>query len=365
MRRHYKILYCINAITAGGAERQLSYLAPELARKGNEVHLAYLKEGGSNLERLQNSPVHLHKLKAASNYDPKIFCDLLRLVWNIRPDLIQTWINQMDILGGLVALIKGIPWVLRESNSLKAWPPNLKTIIRKWEGCAATAIVANSQGGAECWQLWGFSGPMFVIGNALPVEEIDIAAPTGLFKSSNGQQDKLILYVGRMEDRQKNIYNLIQALLRIVTGGNVKALVCGDGPDLVRIKAYVRDFGGEDKILLPGVVKNVWGLMKECDVFISVSHYEGLPNSVLEAMACGCPLVVSDIPAHREFLNEQSAVLVNHLDPTAIAEGLRDVLENPQTARTRAKIAQEKVSGRTISAVANQYEEVYHKILAR
>lgn len=272
----------------------------------------------------------------------------------------------MDILGGLVALIKGTPWVLREPSSLKACSSNSwKNIFRRWLGRSATAIIANSQGGAGCWNVWGFSGPTFVVGNALPIEEIDIAKPTQLFKSGNGQQEKFILYAGRMEDRAKNIYNLVQALLILLDEGNVKALLCGDGPDRAGITTYVKKCRAEDKILLPGIVNNVWGLMKEADVFISVSHYEGLPNSVLEAMACGCPLVVSDIPAHREFLNEQSAVLVNHLEPTAIVKGLREVLENPEPAQTRAKTAQEKLSGWNISAIANQYEEVYQKILDR
>lgn len=365
MQEHYKILYCIPTLGCGGAERQLSYLAPELAHKGNEVHVAY-HQGGINLKRLQNSPVHLHQLKAASNYDPRILWDLLRLVQNLHPDLIQTWIFQMDVLGGLAALIRGTPLVLREPASIKAWPPNSwKNFPRKWVGCAATAIIANSQGGAECWQSWGFPGPMFVIGNALPLIEIEGTAPTRFLKNDPEHREKFLLYVGRLEDQQKNIYKLIQALLMLSTEGNVKAILCGDGPERVRIKAYLSDFGAEDKILLPGVVNNVWGLMKACDVFISVSHYEGLPNSVLEAMACGCPLVVSDIPAHREFLSEQSAVLVNHLEPAAIAAGLREVLENPEAAQARAKIALEIVSGRTISAMANQYEEVYQKILAR
>lgn len=358
-----KILYCIPTLECGGAERQLSYLAPELARRGNEVHLAYHKEG-INLERLQNGTVHLHQLRAASSYDPQIFWNLLWLLREVRPDLIQTWILQMDILGGLAALTQGTPWVLREPTSREAWSPNLKSNLRKWVGRTAAAIVANSQGGARCWQLWGFSGPTFVIGNALPFEEIDLA-PAPRLGSGLVHREKLILYVGRIMDRAKNISNLIQALLTLVKEGNVRALLCGGGPERVRITDYVRDSGVGDRILLPGVVGNIWGLMKEADVFISVSHYEGLPNSVLEAMACGCPLVVSDIPAHREFLDEQSAVLVNHLDPQAIAEGVRKVLENPEAAQTRAKIAQEKASGWTISAIANQYEEVYQEILAR
>ncbi len=55
---------------------------------------------------------------------------------------------------------------------------------------------------------------------------------------------------------------------------------------------------------------SVWALMKKASVFVSLSAYEGCPNTVMEAMACGCPIIVSDIPEHREILDEQSALFV-------------------------------------------------------
>ena len=55
-----KILHCISSFLAGGAERQLSYLAPELARRGHEVHIAYL-EAGINLDRVRKNQVILHR----------------------------------------------------------------------------------------------------------------------------------------------------------------------------------------------------------------------------------------------------------------------------------------------------------------
>ena len=89
-----KILYCIPSLEYGGAERQLSYLAPELVRQGHEVHVAFVR-GGLNLERLQNRGVHLHQIAAWSNYDFRIFIQLLGLVRKLRPGFIQTCLPQM------------------------------------------------------------------------------------------------------------------------------------------------------------------------------------------------------------------------------------------------------------------------------
>ncbi len=339
----------------------MSYLAPELARRGHEVHVAYLR-GGINLERLQAGKVSLHQVAARSNYDPRIFWGILKLARKIRPDLIQTWVfPQMEILGGLAALVQQVPWVLRESSNKGVRPKNWKNTLRKWAGHKARAVIANSCGGEESWQ--EFKGPSFVIPNALPLDEIERTVPH--FPETLGEETdvKMILFVGRLEDQHKNVQNLVRALARPVQEGPIRAVLCGDGPDRGKVAALIKEHGVEGKIFLPGVVNNVWALMKRADVFVSVSHHEGRPNTVLEAMACGCPLVVSDIPAHREFLDENSALLVNPRDVREIAEAIEKTLEAPEVARARALIAKEKVSPWTIPAMASQYEGVYREVL--
>src|ERR1035437_1762104 len=95
-----RIFHLIPSLSGGGAGRQLSYLAPELARMGHDVHVAYSNEGPQKPEL---PGVVLHRLKSRSNYDPYLIWQLDRLSRRIKPDIIQTWLLQMDILGGLVA----------------------------------------------------------------------------------------------------------------------------------------------------------------------------------------------------------------------------------------------------------------------
>ncbi len=101
-----RILYCIPNLCCGGAERQLSYIAAELAEMGHEVHVASSR-GGSNLDRLKSSRVEWHCIGGFSNRDPIIFFKLVALIQRLKPDVLQTILSPMDIMGGAAALVTG------------------------------------------------------------------------------------------------------------------------------------------------------------------------------------------------------------------------------------------------------------------
>jgi glycosyltransferase involved in cell wall biosynthesis len=118
-----------------------------------------------------------------------------------------------------------------------------------------------------------------------------------------------------------------------------------------------------ERAIVPGYVANLWQWLKRADVFVSVSHYEGCPNTVLECMASGCPLVVSDIPAHSEILDRAMAVLVDPNSPAAIAEGVLSVLRNRDEAVFRSQRALATVRQWSQDSIAREYEKVYAAVL--
>src|SRR5205085_2343578 len=113
------------------------------------------------------------------------------------------------------------------------------------------------------------------------------------------------------------------------------------------------------RVRFAGYVRDVWSIVKGADLFVSLSDFEGSPNSVLEAFAAGTPAVLSDIPAHRAIADEQSALFVPLHDPAATAAAIRRALDERAEAMARARNARKRVEPATIKTMADAYESVY------
>ena len=205
-----------------------------------------------------------------------------------------------------------------------------------------------------------------MIGNVVPVDEI--AAVPKAPEGSLGFSDKrpIIMSAGRL-DEQKNFEVMIRGLAKVLDQTGAGAVIFGEGSLRGRLEALIRDCGMQEKILLPGTVPSIWSALKSARIFISLSRYEGHPNVVLEAMACGCPLIVSDIPSHREFLDETTAVFVaQYEDPGVVANAILEVLGNAEAASMRSRAARARLDrGYSVATISGKYEAVYEAVLAR
>jgi glycosyltransferase involved in cell wall biosynthesis len=345
----------------GGSERQLAYLAGELPRLGWDVHVALVGKG-PNFDRLRRSGATLHMLETRGNYDPRILLQLIRTIDRTQPDLVQVWVLQMEVLGAIAASAKGIPWILSERSSELAYPPTLKHRLRVWLAGGTAAVVSNSPGGDEYWQArLDPRVPRYVIPNALPLNEIDrTVGESDAARRAN--DEKIVLFAGRLTE-EKEPETFVRSLTPALANPDVTAVIAGDGPLREAVAALVRRSGLDARVRMPGFVADIWALMKRADVFVSPTRFEGHPNAVLEAMACGCPLVVSDIPAHRAFLDPDSAVLVPPGDAARLGEAIAGVLNDRGAALRRAERAARTVQRWSLDAIASQYDRVYRHLI--
>jgi len=358
-----RILHIIPKISSGGTEKQLEYLCTELLLAGHEVHVAYLHDSKESI--LFSSGVCMHKLRATNNHNPILILQIIKLIRQIAPDIVNTWILQMDIFGGLASLYCGVPFVLREPSSELAYPTTWKNRLRLIVGRYSAAIIANSNGGISYWKTHVSYHNFYKILNGIPIGNIKEVAPAS-FDILQNSELPLILYVGRFVSDvsgDKNLVNLLRALAIVNKKMPVNSILCGDGPQRTELEDLSKILNISDRVYFANHLSSieVWGLMKSSSIFISLSGYEGCPNSVLEAIACECPVVLSDIPAHREILDHREAKFVNHFDIENISESILDVINNLSIAKEQAMANLSKTDEFSTKQMLYAFEEVYFR----
>jgi glycosyltransferase involved in cell wall biosynthesis len=198
----------------------------------------------------------------------------------------------------------------------------------------------------------------------VPTDEIGAEPPATDEIAGIAPGRRLVLFAGRLE-AQKNVAVLLPALGMVLDRHqDVHALCCGEGPLRPSIERWVADHPSGGRLHVGGYEPRLWSVMKRAAVFVSPSHFEGSPNVVLEAMAAGTPLVVSDIPEHRELVDETCARLIDPRSPEQLAGAIEDVLRDPISAAGRAEMATRRASLYGLPAIARRYSEVYHEVLS-
>lgn len=355
-----RILNLIPNLSGGGAERQLSYLAPELVRMGHEVHIGYTKDGPDKPD-LQG--VILHKFKLFSNYDPFLFLQIFKLIRKVKPDIIHTWILQMDIAGGIVAKLTGTPWIIREASCGEKLQHSWKDWVRTKICSLSKAVVSNSLAGDAYWKSKFPQKSRYIVRGGLPLSEISIAS-NSLPKNIKGMQLPIILYAGRLSSdasASKNLSILMKVLALVKKETAITGILCGDGPQKHELELLRHELGLDKDVHFTGYLPTpkVWALMKRASIFINLSKYEGCPNAVLEAMACECPLIVSDIAAHREILDDSCAFFVDSSNVEQIASIVLYCLKNTEVSKQHSLTAMQRAKKWSINSMAINYEKIY------
>jgi glycosyltransferase involved in cell wall biosynthesis len=353
----------VPSFAGGGAEKQLGRVAGQLQKLDVEVHIGFI-HSGVNAELALASNATLHAIPTLGNHNPVILAYILGLIRRTRPHIVQTWFQQMDILGGLAAHICNVPHVLSERSSGLAYPDTWKNRCRIWVGRTAAAIVANSQGGVGYWtSRTQERASLHLIRNGLPLEDMQEIAPVRLGEWGLSGDAQVVLFAGRLSP-EKNLFVLLEALdLVLDRHPTAVAVLFGEGPLLREIVKRIESSRFSERYHLWGYTQDLWRWIRSAKVVVSISRFEGNPNVVLEAMAIGCPLVVSDIPQHREILDESMAMFCREGSAGDAAAAIGETLSQGERARARMERARDRARIWSVGESASQYLRLYQALV--
>jgi glycosyltransferase involved in cell wall biosynthesis len=331
-----RILFLLPSLTGGGAERVFTTLLRHLDRSRFEPHLALLQAQGAYMRDIpQDVPIQDLNVSRVRYALPKI----LRMIWNMRPQTVLATMGHLNI-----ALIAAKPF----------FPPETKLVVR--EAVIPSALFREEN---KNIRLWGWLYRNFYkradrvvclsdsmvsdlvenlgipreklvrIYNPVDTEKVREIAQIGS-NPFNGSGPHLVA-AGRV-CRQKGFDLLIEAMPAVLRRfPDAQLMILGEGPLEAELKEQARNLGLQEKVYFLGFQANPWLYLKHADAFILPSRYEGLPNVLLEALALGTPVVVSDCPGGIREIRDSvgNMAVVPPENPSALAEAIIAVCGNP------------------------------------
>ncbi len=173
-----------------------------------------------------------------------------------------------------------------------------------------------------------------------------------------------VVYTGRLHE-QKNLDVLLRAAGRLTD--RVHTELVGDGPHRPVLESLATSLDLENRITFTGEVADVGPHLAEGDIFVLPSAAEGLSNSLLEAMAAGLPVIVSDLPGNRVLVEDGvEGFLVDPGDESALAAAIQRLVEDAELRVRMGVRAHDRVWAHfSIDHIAERYHHLYDDLIVR
>jgi glycosyltransferase involved in cell wall biosynthesis len=377
-----KVLCFIDSLASGGAETSLAALAPEYARRGVELEVAYLKERPGLHDRFEDAGARLFSL-ADEGGRASWARAARRLISERRPDLVHTTLFEADIAGRIGAWSARIPVVSSLVNVEYGPEQFADPRLSAWRLRGAQAVDLLTARTVVRWHaITEHVARVMAPRLRISRDRIDVI-PRGRDPKVLGvrteerrrharlalgiaRNEKLIVAAARQE-HQKGLDLLLDSMPEVLRRVPATRLIIAgrDGNQTAQLKDAQQRLGLNGHVNFLGPRADVPDLLCAADAFAFPSRFEGLGSVLIEAMALEAPIVATEIPAVSETLHPGiHATLVPSERPQALATALVDVFTHPDVARRRATAARRRFIDRyTIDAVANGMVEFYQRAL--
>lgn len=333
MSKQHLAIY-LPSLRGGGAERVMVTLANGFASRGHRVDLVLARAEGAYLTEVAPAVrvVDLNKGRVLASLLP-----LARYLRRERPDAILSALNHANIVAILARKIARVPirLVVSERNSLVSLRGSarghlFRTLMR-WCYPFADLVVSVSRDGArELVSELGLPDRLVMaIPNPVPVEEIkDRASVPPDHPWLAPGSPPVVLAVGRLE-AQKDYPTLLRAFTLLRRNRDLRLIILGEGKLRPTLERQIHELGLTAYVALPGFQPNPFAWMAASDLYVMSSRYEGFPNSLVQAMACGARVVSTDCPTGpAEILDDGKwGRLVPVGDAEALARAMAETLD--------------------------------------
>ncbi len=357
----------INSLGIGGAERVLVRLADIWGKNGHKISfITFFKEEKFFYElNKENNNINVINLgESKPQYKTNFIIQLFkiikrvyllrRLFKEIQPDLVVSFLVGANISVLLANFWLNLPIIVSERiDPHKHIIPVFYKKLRLFTYRQAAAIVVQTKGILNYFPA-SWQKKMFIISNWVKKPGIEIN-----INDYKNHKIKNITSIGRL-DQQKDHKTLIHAFLKLSTKyPELTLTIYGEGVLRDFLQQLINSLHLENRIFLPGITMDVEAILKNTDLFVFPSIYEGFPNALCEAMSFGLPVIASNCSGNTDLIQHGvNGLLFQSTDVDGLVSSMQQLLDNPDQCNKLANNAKDIMNKFSESEILRLWDNV-------
>jgi glycosyltransferase involved in cell wall biosynthesis len=388
------IHFFVGSLGLGGTQRQLVALVRHLTHRGYRCKVwvqdpqgffaADIEEAGAVWECVFLSPkdpgrgLLLGRLGRFWQYRSHVWMalSLRERLRRERPTVLQCLLDTTNVAGALAGRMAGVPVVVAGLRSLHpeargdGTAPFQQRCYRLLHPSLVEAVVANSESGRRSFiarQPAMPPGKVHVVLNGLDPPRTQSTDDEIRSRLDVSASRPVVVWAGRLAPEKRPDCFLRACAVLAASGVRFQALVIGDGQERVAAERLASDLGLDEHVRFVGVRRDVPDMLRIAQVAVLTSEIEGLPNILIEASLCGCPVVATRTGGVAEIVEHGvTGFLVDVGDHTAIASHIARLIDDRALAQTMGRRAADRARQLFNSErMGNETLELYQRLAVR
>jgi glycosyltransferase involved in cell wall biosynthesis len=365
-----RITMVIPSISAGGAERVMATMANYWAERGRAISLITFDDG-STADSYRLAPqIDRVRLNIAGTSGSVAIAlknnlgrvrRLRRAIRETEPDCVISFLDSVNVLTLIATRKLGIPVIVSErvysslNNIGPVWS-SLRNRTYPW----ADAVV-----GATARVITDLPSGIVPLGKVI-ANPVTLDPDRGKLKPE-WPEGPVMISAGRL-DPQKGLDTLLGAFATVaesLPGWNL--VILGDGPQRSALESLARDLKICGRVRFLGRVNNPHDYMRRARIFVLSSRFEGFPNALCEAMACGLPVIATDCPSGpRELISDGiDGLLVPVDDIDALARAIKKLASDESLRRGLGESAKNVSERFSVDRIMKEWDELLREVIER
>jgi len=364
------VIHLVEELTIGGLEKTLTAVALSLNKRKYNVSVWCLREGGFFADKLVKEGIDVKVLHISTSRNPLSIYKLYRLLKIHKFDIIHTHAYSAGTIGRISAFLAGIPVIISHNHSVYDYYNKryhfvewLLSLITDRVICISEVVnrFANETQRINAKKLITIHNGIDDVCSVTEKRSSDLKKELGLPINHS-----IIGTIAHLEEHKGLKYLLESASLLLASRRDISFLLVGEGVLERTLKKLCVDLKIEKNVIFAGERSDIPEILFSIDIFVLPSLREGLPLTILEAMACGKPVIATNVGGIPEIvIDGVSGILVSPKDPEALYRAMDELL-NDRTKLTKMGHHGERVCEESFSsnAMIEKIENLYDSLLS-